>query len=198
MPCRSPCAYPHLQPTSLDITKLIPRVERREFAKALFDEVRSKNEPVPQIFISDLAGGIFFTYAFQFDDDYNWASSAHLSQLGVSPEDALPLALDNLKTLIPKVLTETDGNLGRIAIPGTLASSTLLIFPFWDQIENAMKGPVAVAAPTHDSLWYCDASCTDSISAMKTASGDAYASATNELRLTNAILSYANKAWTEH
>ncbi|MEM8671512.1 MAG: hypothetical protein AAGG48_28590 [Planctomycetota bacterium] len=188
---------PHLPPPDLDITKLIPRVERRVFAKAIFDDLESRNERLPEIFISDLAGGMFFTYAFQFEDSYSWASTAHLAELGVAPEDVPKLALDNLKVLIPKVTVETNDKGGRISVAGSLASSSLLIFAFWEQLEAEMNGGVAVAAPTHRQVWYCDSSCNESIVHLQATANAEFSRASHSDRLTKDVLTYSKKTWLE-
>jgi uncharacterized protein YtpQ (UPF0354 family) len=96
-------------------------------------------------------GDLVIVYAFDRPHSFGFAQMSDLDTLGLTADDALPLALDNLRTRLPADLTTRgDGKSMLFVAGGNFEASLILLPEVWDQIGMQLRGDVIACVLARD------------------------------------------------
>lgn len=138
---KAPPARPGPAPSPLDPRRLLPLVE-----------VAGK-EPGAGL-VEPLAGALVVRYVELRPGGEADVTAAALAAAGVDRADLRPLAVKNLKGLLPGVGLEGRDGLYMLSAGGEYEASLLLVEDLWrgEEIAPKVKGEVVVAVPARDLL----------------------------------------------
>ncbi len=138
---KAPPARPGPAPAPLDPRRLLPLVE-----------VAGK-EPGAGL-VEPLAGALVVRYVELRPGGEADVTAAALAGAGVDRADLRPLAVKNLKGLLPGVGLEGRDGLYMLSAGGEYEASLLLVEDLWrgEEIAPKVKGEVVVAVPARDLL----------------------------------------------
>jgi hypothetical protein len=100
-------------------------------------------------FVADLA----VVYAWDRTSTLVYAQLADLQQLGISIDDAQPIALANLRKRLPRELsTRGDGKSFLFTAGGNIEASLILLPEIWDGLTKQLAGDIIACALARDVL----------------------------------------------
>ncbi|MBA3542771.1 MAG: DUF1444 family protein [Deltaproteobacteria bacterium] len=102
---------------------------------------------------ANFVGELAVVYAFDFAHTVRYSRLDDLRKLGLSVDDAQPVALQNLRARIPPELaTRGDGKSFLFTAGGTFEASLILIPEPWDQLERQHPGSLVCCVLARDVL----------------------------------------------
>jgi uncharacterized protein YtpQ (UPF0354 family) len=144
-------------PAGPDTSSIVPRIKVGAFL-TVFDTMNVPADQRP--FTEPLAGGLLVTYAFDQPHTFQMMNGNDLTRLGLTADQVKPIALTNLRRLMPQIGVAEQSPVHRIAVGNNLEACTLLAGTFWQRLADQATGNVVAVAPSRDHVLFCD-SCFD-------------------------------------
>jgi hypothetical protein len=111
-----------------------------------------------------LAADLWIVYASQGEGSSSSVTNLELSKLGIATGELLPLAITNLKRILPPIEVKDFGTWSLMWAGADYVPSLLLFDDLWDTIASKTKGDLIAAVPVSDSLFFTSASSPAGIS----------------------------------
>jgi hypothetical protein len=109
------------------------------------------------------AADLWIVFATQGEASSRSVSNRDIADLDIKEDQLLPLAITNLKRILPPIETENFGLWSLMWAGADYVPSLLLFDDLWDQIANGMKGDLIAAAPVSDSIFFTSTASPDAI-----------------------------------
>lgn len=123
---------------------LIPTIKHIEWARAVV------NAGVVAMELAG-AGELAIVFAFDRAHSFAFATMTDLDRLGLSFDDCLSLATDNLRARLPDTIpTIGDGKSSLFTTGGNHEASIILLPEVWDQVETELVGEIVICVPSRD------------------------------------------------
>lgn len=109
--------------------------------------------PAPGVAAAGFVADIAVVYAWDRKSTLAYVRLADLQQLGISIDDAQPIALANLRKRLPRELsTRGDGKSFLFTAGGNIEASLILLPEIWDGLAKQLAGDIVVCALARDVL----------------------------------------------
>jgi uncharacterized protein YtpQ (UPF0354 family) len=105
-----------------------------------------------------LAADLWIVYASQGEGSSSAVANQTMSELGISAEELLPLAIANLRRILPPIEVEDFGGWSLMWAGGDYVPSLLLFDDIWNPIADEMEGDLIAVAPVSDSIFFTSSS----------------------------------------
>jgi hypothetical protein len=177
-----------------DHSMLVPRIKTRAFTAAI-QEMNARESEVP--YTEPLAADLLITYALDLPGAFMMANRSMLAEIGVRPEEARPVAIENLRRQLPEIGFAKHGPIQRVVTGGNLEACTLLAERLWDDCAAEMEGEIVAAVPSRDVVLFCSSSAPDAVAAMRQLAAEVFGAETTH-RLTERLLVWRTHRWLEY
>lgn len=144
------------KPVSITHETLIPWVKDQDYV----DQFIKDSDVAHQ----HLAANLWIVYASQQEGSSSSVTNREISDLGIAKEELLPLAIANLKRILPPIEVEDFGSWSLMWAGSDYVPSLLLFEELWDQIASTTAGDLVAAVPVSDSLFFTSTNSPEGIS----------------------------------
>ena len=134
--------------------------------------VEGPDEPILERF----APGLLIAYGMDRGDHFELVARKHCEAARIEPEDLRPLAVTNLRRMLPAIERHGEGPAYMLVAGGELESSLLLLDDLWDGQASAVSGTLVAAVPTRDVLLFTGAASPEGVAAVHASIERLYAS----------------------
>lgn len=165
----------------IDISKIIPVIKPRDFITEVKKLTAAKDSANFSIAFNEYNNELSILYAEDKENSLDYLTKDKLSQLHISQDSVLALALKNFGKILPKI--ERTGNKGRYIVTagGTYEASLLLLNSFWSSKNFSVQGDIVVAVPSRDILLITGSRDKDNLNWVRTRAQESYDSASYQI-----------------
>ena len=114
-----------------------------------------------------LAGDLWIVYAFDTPEAMLTMQNKHLRELDLKTQHLRPLAIENLRRILPPVLQHGDGPVYMLTAGADYVASLMLFDDIWDEIQEAIEGDIVAAVPSRDTLLFTDSTSKEGIEELR-------------------------------
>jgi len=113
-----------------------------------------------------LAADLWVVYAFDTPEAMLTMQYKHLRELDLKTQELRPLAVENLKRILPSVMQHGEGPVFMLT-GGDYVASLLLFDAMWTEIQETVEGDIVAAVPSRDILFYTDSTSKEGIEELR-------------------------------
>ncbi|HET6628381.1 MAG TPA: DUF1444 family protein, partial [Woeseiaceae bacterium] len=159
----------------IDIARIVPVVKER----AWLDDIRSALaeqglEEMPEYVQVPLNDHLIVLYAEDTPTNIRYLEKETLGELEVPLADLGPMALENLRALLPEIEIMGGDGLYLLTAGGNYEASLLLYDELWTHQNFPVEGEIVVGLPTRDVLMVAGTAGGDGLERMRKFVKDAY------------------------
>ncbi len=103
-----------------------------------------------------LVGDLWIIYAFDTPEAMLTMQQKQLRELGLKTQELRPLAIENLRRILPPVMQHGDGPVYLLTAGADYVASLLLFDDVWAEIQDTIEGDIVAAVPSRDTLLFTD------------------------------------------
>jgi len=111
--------------------------------------------------------GLLVAYAIDRGDHYEVVARKHCEASNIGPEELRPLAIANLRRVLPPIERHGSGPAYMLVAGGNLESSLLLLDDLWEGQASGVRGAIVAAVPARDVLLFTGSESPEGIAAIR-------------------------------
>lgn len=100
------------------------------------------------------AADLWIVFAAQGEYSSSTVTHREIAELGIADGELLPLAIENLRRILPAIEVRDFGTWSLVSAGGDYVPSLLLFDDLWEPILKTMKGDLVAVAPISDSVFF--------------------------------------------
>jgi hypothetical protein len=135
--------------TPLARETIIPWVKDREYV-----DIYCKDGDIAH---RHFAADLWIVFAVQNEGSSSTVTYRELAELGIAEAELLPLAIENLRRMLPEPEITDFGSWSLLSAGGDYVPSLLLFDDLWEPIAKTMEGDLVAVAPISDSVFFTSA-----------------------------------------
>lgn len=124
--------------------------------------IEGPDEPILEPYLP----GLLIAYALDRGDHFELVARKHCEAAHTAPEELRPLAISNLRRVLPAIERQGAGPAYMLVAGGNLESSLLLLDDLWEGQASAVSGRLVAAVPARDVLLFTGSASPEGISAI--------------------------------
>jgi uncharacterized protein YtpQ (UPF0354 family) len=163
-------------------TNSIVAVIRDDLFLQQFDKFRA--DKINQIISEKLVADLNILYAIDSEGSIAYFTETNRVALNLELIALRPLAMTNLKRLVPKVNRQGLGPVFRMVADGNYESSLLLAENLWDDQAKAVQGEIVAAVPSRDVLMFTGSASTEGLRELRAAAANLHANGSRAISAT--------------
>jgi uncharacterized protein YtpQ (UPF0354 family) len=132
---------------------MVPMIKDVAYLKEI---LANFTEDDKQTVTEHLAGDLWIVYAFDTPETIVTMQKKHLRELKVKTQELRPLAVENLRRLLPPIMLHGDGPLFMLTAGADYVASLMLFDDVWAEIQERIEGDIVAAVPSRDTLLFTD------------------------------------------
>jgi uncharacterized protein YtpQ (UPF0354 family) len=138
----------------VDPERIVPVIKDRTWMSETLARVRAhpKYQPGQEQVFEPYNDELLIFYAEDLPRGIRYLTEEGVQKWGLQRESLRPLAVRNLRALLPEVQVLGSGGLYLITAGGNYEASLLLFEPFWRERKLEVQGDYVVAIPARDTL----------------------------------------------
>jgi uncharacterized protein YtpQ (UPF0354 family) len=181
--------------SQIDRTRIVPVVKDRNWLKDISRTLqdRGSKQPLENVF-EDYNDELVIFYVQDSPKNIRYLTSADVKALGLSQPDLRPLAVENLKRLLPPIEIHKGPQVSMITAGGDYEASLLTFSDLWKSSQIEVSGDIVVAIPARDLLLVTGSKTPGGIPRLRTLASKAYGE--SAYRLTDALFVFRNGRFT--
>lgn len=113
------------------------------------------------------AGDLWVVYAFDLPDAMESLSKELALKMKLGLSDLRPLAVENLRRILPPIKKHGDGPLFMLTAGADYVASLLLLDNLWNELKESIEGEIVAAIPSRDVLLYTSSKSSEGIERMR-------------------------------
>ena len=117
--------------------------------------------------LEHVAGDVWIVYALDLPKSTRTLSTNEMAKLDVTREELRPLALENLKRILPDIKCHGAGPWFLLTAGGDYVASILLLDGVWEQLAATVEGDLVAVVPSRDVLLFTGAESTEGLEAIR-------------------------------
>lgn len=161
----------------IDVKRIVPVIKDRPWLKESIKEARDQGSEAEHFVFDELNEDLLILYAEDGWQEIRYLTEKNLGELGLKQSDLKPLAIANLKKMLPQIQIGDLSPLLRLAADGTYDASLLLFDEIWSGGQIKVDGEIVVAIPARDILLLTGSKNKAGMSRLRTAAKDVAAAA---------------------
>jgi uncharacterized protein YtpQ (UPF0354 family) len=146
-----------------------------------------------------IAGNLWLLCVQDTEGGTRMIHSKDLAALGLSREEAIALAQENLARHLPPMHASAeiapDGAFGSVVGDGYYGASRLLLHDQWPELATGFKGKLVVAVPDQDRIFFADSGNPVAMRTLEKAAREA--ARTSERPISSVLLVWTPDGWRE-
>lgn len=144
---------PRAQSEKIDPSRITPVIKDREWIAEIKAEMKARGaKEIPENVYEDLNQELVIVYAEDSPKNLRYLAPKDLGQVNLKPSDLKALAIQNLKSIIPKIEVHGGNGVYMVTAGGDYEASLLLFEGLWDGVQIKVDGDYVVAIPSRDML----------------------------------------------
>lgn len=162
-------------------THIVPVIKDRTWLKESIKEAREQSSDAANFVVDELNEDLLIIYAEDGPHTIRYLNTKNLEELGLKQTELRPLAIANLRKLLPQIQIGDLSPLFRLTANGTYDASLLLFDEIWTSGQIKVDGEIVVAVPASDILLISGSKNKAGMSRLRSAAKDVAAAANNPL-----------------
>ena len=161
---------------------IIPIVKDRGWLEEIRQSMRQLHGTEGQDKVyEDLNDDLVVVYAIDTPSNIAYLNPEELERLDVQNEELRPLAVRNLRGLLPGIEVHRGDLINMVTADGNYEASLLLFADLWEREREKLRGEPVAAVPARDLLLFADSANADAVSQLKQLAAKMRAEATYAL-----------------
>jgi hypothetical protein len=120
-----------------------------------------------KVALEHMAGDVWIVYALDLPKSTRSLSLDEMVKLNVTREELRPLALENLKRILPDIKCHGAGPWFLLTAGGDYVASILLLDGVWEQLAATVEGDLVAVVPSRDVLLFTGGESTEGLAAIR-------------------------------
>lgn len=149
--------------TSPDKKSIVPLVKDEQY----LNFGRNKQSGDLPFMNEHLAGDLWIIYAVDMPDAIESLSKENVQKLGLDVSALRPLAIENLRRILPPIKKHGDGPMFMLTAGADYVASLILLDDLWIELKGSVEGDIVVAVPSRDVLLYTSSESSEGIARMR-------------------------------
>jgi uncharacterized protein YtpQ (UPF0354 family) len=138
------------RPPTFDRSRIVPIIKDRAWLEEIRKSLSARARPPDDIVFDELNDELLVFYAEDTPKNIHYLTPKDLETAGIDAAALRPLAVANLKKLLPRVELRTGPLVSMITAGGDYDASLLLFDDVWTNKALRVDGDVVVAVPSRD------------------------------------------------
>ena len=152
-----------------ELTSIVPMIKDIEYFNESLKN-NSRKQPSDAPFVSEhFVGDLWIVYAIDSEAAILTLMKTQLEQLKLEFSQLKPLAVENLKRILPPVEQYGEGPVFMLTAGGDYVASLLLLDEIWQQCKESVEGDIVAAVPSRDVLMFTGSNSQEGILALRKA-----------------------------
>jgi uncharacterized protein YtpQ (UPF0354 family) len=141
------------EPEPINTNNIVPIIKPTEYLEDLKQLSRENGEEKePWIVYEKYNNALIIVYAENTETSIRYFTQEDFGKLSISRDSLFPLAVKNLKGLLPEIRSKGENGTFMITAGGDFEASLILLNSIWTNENFKVKGDIVVAIPNRDML----------------------------------------------
>lgn len=146
-----------------DRDAIVPMIKDEAYLKEILSDFTDDKLTVTE----HLAADLWIVYAFDTPEAMLTMQKKHLRELELKTQELRPLAIENLRRILPPIMQHGDGPVYLLTAGADYVASLLLFDDVWDEIQDTIEGDIVAAVPSRDTLLFTDSTSKEGIEELR-------------------------------
>ncbi len=112
-------------------------------------------------------GDLWIVYAIDKPESMSTLAKTEALEMGLQLSDLRPLAIENLRRILPPVMQHGDGPVYLLTAGADYVASLLLFDDVWTEIQETIEGDIVAAVPSRGTLLFTDSTSKEGIEELR-------------------------------
>ena len=146
-----------------DKNSIVPMIKDEQYLKEISRPPATEDTTVTE----HLAADLWIVYAFDTPEAMLTMQRRHLRELELKTQELRPLAIENLRRILPPIMRHGDGPVYLLTAGADYVASLLLFEDVWDELQETIEGDIVAAVPSRDVLLFTDSTSKEGIEELR-------------------------------
>jgi uncharacterized protein YtpQ (UPF0354 family) len=146
-----------------DKNSIVPMIKDEQYLKEIGRPAATEDTTVTE----HLAADLWIVYAFDTPETMLTMQQKQLRELELKRQDLRPLAVENLRRILPPIMQHGDGPVYLLTAGADYVASLLLFDDVWDELQETIEGDIVAAVPSRDVLLFTDSTLKEGIEELR-------------------------------
>lgn len=144
---------PRAQSAGIEKTRITPVIKDREWITEIRAGMKARGaKEIPENVYEDLNQELVIVYAEDSPKNLRYLTPEDLESVNLKPSELRSLAIENLKSIVPKIEVQGGNGIYMVTAGGDYEASLILFEGLWDGIQIKVDGDYVITIPSRDML----------------------------------------------